>query len=296
MGTHVSKVKSVNMDAWAESTMLVAESIGNARGRLLYEYNMPPSARVTNTTETAVAERVIRSKYERKLYYHPCFAQLVAQFMETPLEGVSSSGTTTLASSPGSNAPLCLGGEPGHTQPQDAVLEELWGAPVSSLNSNQPSQEATQGTTGARTNVAELFSAYPTHSAGMDYAAAGGGALSPPTAWGQTAGSLSSVPPVSANADSGWFESQFGGAASSVLGPTSGGAHSGAPLPNTLQSAPSPPTAHDNTDDLFTGGSASVGCSKDEILSLFRTAPVAGAYGETSSVSTANTGGHPMAW
>ncbi|TPP54320.1 putative GTPase activating protein for Arf family protein [Leishmania donovani] len=296
MGTHVSKVKSVNMDAWVESMMLVVEHIGNARGRLLYEYNMPPSARVTNTTETAVVERVIRSKYERKLYYHPRFAELVAQFMETPMEAASSSGTTTLASSPGSNAPPCQGGEPGQTQPQGAVLEELWGAPVSSPNTNQPSQEATQGATGARTNVAELFSAYPTHGAGMGYAAAGGGAHSPPTAWGETAGPLSSVPPVSVNNDSGWFESQFGGAASIVLGPASGGAHSGAPLPNTLQSASSPQTAHDNTGDLFTGGNESAGCSKDEILSLFRTAPVAGAYGQTSSGSTANTSGHPLAW
>lgn len=296
MGTHVSKVKSVNMDAWTESMMHVVEHIGNVRGRLLYEHNMPQSEHVTSTTETAVIERVIRSKYERKLYYNPRFAELVAQFMETPMDGVSSSGTTTLASSPGSNAPPRQAGGAGQAGQQSAVLEELWGAPVSSFNTNQPSQKAMQGTTGARTNVAELFSTYPTHGAGVGYAAAGGGAHSLSTAWGQTVGPLPSVPPVSANNASGWFESQFGLTTSSVLCPTGGGANSGVPLPNTLQSVSNPPTARDNRDDLFTGGNASAGCSKDEILSLFRTAPIAGAYGQTGSDSTANTGGYPMAW
>ncbi|GET90100.1 hypothetical protein, conserved [Leishmania tarentolae] len=299
MGTHISKVKSVNMDTWAESMMLVVEHIGNARGRLLYEYNMPPSEHVTSTTETTVVERAIRSKYERKLYYHPRYAELVAQFMKTPMEGLCGGGSTALTS-PKSNALPRKADEPGKAQQQQqqqqpAVLEELWGAPVSSPNTDQHGQPVTQATTVARTNVAELFSAYPTHGTGISYAVAGDGSRPSPTVWGKTAESLSSAPLVGANNDSAWFESQPR-TVSSVVSPTNGVAHSRTQLPNTLKSATDLPTGHDNTVDLFTGGNASTGCSKDEILSLFRTAPVAGAYGNVSSGDSANTGRHPLAW
>ncbi|KAG5474755.1 hypothetical protein LSCM4_03931 [Leishmania orientalis] len=302
MGTHVSKVKSTNMDSWVEPFMCVMEHIGNARGRLLYEYNMPPSARVTGMTDTAVLERTIRSKYERKLYYNPRFTELFAQFMETPIEGVSGGNAAAVAPPPEADAPSPKTDTPGEVQQQRAVLEELWGAPVSSPNTAPPFQEAVQGPTVSHTNVAELFSgAYPTPGANGNASAVGDGLGPPPAAQWNTVASLASVSPVSANNDLDWFAMQFGGPTSSLVDPARGGGHSGAPLENTLHPRSTSPTARSNTEDLFTGTNTSVSDrsksgTKDEILSLFDSAPLAGAGGLTSSGARANTGRYPLAW
>ncbi|KAG5474422.1 hypothetical protein LSCM1_03204 [Leishmania martiniquensis] len=303
MGTHVSKVKSTNMDAWMESLMCVMEHIGNARGRLLYEYNMPASARVTGTTDTCVLERAIRSKYERKLYYNPRFTELFAQFMETPIEEVGSGGAVHSAPPPKAHTPPPVADAPGQVQQQQhAMLEELWGAPVSSPSTSEPSQQVAQSSPAPHTNVAELFSGtYPTHGASGKPSAGGGRTTLPPPAQGNTAASLSSASPVSAGNDSDWFAAQFGGTTSSLVGSASSGGHSGMPLPNTLHSQSSPPMARDDTEDLFIGTNASVSGSsrsgtKNEILSLFDSAPLAGAGGLTSSDARANAGRYPMAW
>nr|CAJ2476395.1 unnamed protein product [Leishmania braziliensis] len=294
MGTHISKVKSTNMDAWADSMMFLMEHVGNARGRLLYEYEMPPLARVTGTTDGTVVEKVIRSKYERKLYYHPSFTELFAQFMETPIEEVNGDGTGTLPP-PGGNSPPPQLDTRGQAQQQHVVLEELWGAPVSSPSTNQPCQKVTQGVMGAQTSITELFShAYPTHPTCVSSVMVNGGTNPRPTAWGNMGAPLSSVPPMSANSDLGWFDAQFGGAGSSLLGPTSGGVQGEAPLAKKPDSPSNVSTACGNVEDLFTGSCSSH--TKNEILSLFDSAPVTGAYEQTSSSMKAHTGRYPMAW
>ncbi|KAK7194772.1 putative GTPase activating protein for Arf [Novymonas esmeraldas] len=279
MGTHISKVKSTNMDAWEESMMVVMEHIGNTRGRLLYEYNMPDSARVTSATDTAVVERAIRAKYERKTYQHPRFAQMYAQFMETAIEGSSGNDAApqaavatggALAAPPGLSAPPRRAAAPGQTPArQSEELEALWGAPVVSSPNTAPS--ATQSAGGTYTNVAELFSsAYG------------------PSAWGSTVATPSSASPVSAHRhnssasnNSDWFGAQFGVA--DPLGGRGGG-HSGAPSPAT-------PVSRANTDDLFTTTTTTTttagGGATQEILSLFGTAPVAGAGGQPAMCPTA---------
>nr|CCC95489.1 unnamed protein product [Trypanosoma congolense IL3000] len=80
-GTHVSKVRSATMDTWEEDMIRRCERIGNARGRLLYEYNMPDSARPNASTNGAVAERLIREKYEHKRYFNVQYEALLRSFM-----------------------------------------------------------------------------------------------------------------------------------------------------------------------------------------------------------------------
>lgn len=48
----MSKVKSTTMDAWDESMMTLIEHIGNARGRVLYEYHMPATMKLNDETAT----------------------------------------------------------------------------------------------------------------------------------------------------------------------------------------------------------------------------------------------------
>lgn len=90
LGVHVSKVRSVNMDAWDDETVTFVERVGNARARFLYEYNMPSTFKLATTSDTAFVERVLRAKYERKSFYHPHFARLMTCIQNTPLhENVS---------------------------------------------------------------------------------------------------------------------------------------------------------------------------------------------------------------
>ncbi|KAG5500506.1 hypothetical protein JKF63_03600 [Porcisia hertigi] len=312
MGTHISKVKSVNMDVWSEPILLVMEHIGNTRGRLLYEYNMPPSARVTTTTDTAVLERAIRSKYERRLYFHPRFTELFEEFMETPSEEVGGHVVKSSAPSPGLNASLrqidVLEQPPQQQQQQPqppqqhTVLEELWCAPVSSGNTNSSSQQVSQGKTGSYTNVAELFSgAHRSRDTGVSSAAIGYTASPQPVAWGSVVVPPSSVPPASSTETLGWLGGQFSGTASNAHSSVSSGVYAGAPLPNESHSLSSPLTVRSTVDHLFTDGNASAkagssGSAKEEILSLFGSAPVAGAGGQSKNGSKANTAGHPAAW
>ncbi|KPA85282.1 hypothetical protein ABB37_01624 [Leptomonas pyrrhocoris] len=313
MGTHISKVKSTNMDAWGESMIQVMEHIGNSRARLLYEYNMPANARVTSSTEVSVLERALRSKYDKKIYYHPRFEELYAQFMATPIEGVGSSAAG--AQPPNSNSSGTspslpqTSGPPRratHTQPAaKPPLDELWGAPVSSPTAEKESSANAAGSANnTNITVAELFS-------GSCPAGVGVGPRSN-SAWGTSpnphhhnhnrnnssgrAGNdaVSPHPSPSSATNSDWFDSNFGG--------SNGNPHaSGAPSPATPQSPLNVVASRNNTDDLFQGSgdtplSGRNAGSKEEILSLFASAPVAGAGGQSGSSNGSPNGGHPMAW
>lgn len=306
MGTHISKVKSTNMDAWEEPMIRVMEHIGNARGRTLYEFNMPQHARVTSSTDTAVVERAIRGKYEKKTYYNPRFEQLYAEYMATPLDGQVEAEATAqpdaaravnLAVPPPRRAPASQASQP---QPQQPPLEELWGAPVSSPNADHAGGGGGNNATNNRhnvTSVAELFSG--SHPAGS-----GGGPLQAAGAWGSTnnlstraTGSASPYASPSSATNSDWFDSNFGG---STGNPRGSGAPSPA-TPDTPHNNKTAPTSRSNTDDLFqgSGGTPSSGRNdvpKNEILSLFASAPVAGADGQSSWGHSSPSGGHAMAW
>lgn len=317
MGTHISKVKSTNMDAWEESMIQVMEHIGNTRGRVLYEYNMPQSARVTSSTDTLVVERALRAKYEKKTYYNPRFAELYAEFMATPLESVISprnddqqvsskeGGAAQEANTPPRRAP-----QRSDTSPQPP-LHELWAAPVSSPPAGPTggaSSEADNHRHHSFTSVAELFSdSCPAGVGARPHPSAAWGTFTPNcnnnnnananTGNGGPAGRNSASPNASPNsaANSDWFDSNFGG---SNGNPRASGVPSPA-TPCSQHNAAS--SSRNNTDDLFQGPgetprSGRNAGSKDEILYLFASAPVAGAGGQPTGVHGMPNSAHPMAW
>ncbi|KAH9600423.1 Arf GTPase activating protein [Trypanosoma melophagium] len=120
MGTHVSKVKSTTMDTWEEEMIHRCEAIGNARGRLLYEQNLPAHLRPTPSSQNTVVERFIRDKYERKLYYNADYEELLKKFMSDSASGAKSNSTTPTAtraetptsaiSTAGTSVPMLWGG------------------------------------------------------------------------------------------------------------------------------------------------------------------------------------------
>jgi len=67
LGVHISKVKSVTLDAWTDEQITSISNIGNEKAKELYEYNVPKSyRRPDETSDNYSVEQWIRSKYERK--------------------------------------------------------------------------------------------------------------------------------------------------------------------------------------------------------------------------------------
>ena len=66
LGVHISRVKSVNLDAWTPEHVAYVQRMGNSRARAVYEANLPDDFRRPQT-DTAL-ESFIRAKYEHKRY------------------------------------------------------------------------------------------------------------------------------------------------------------------------------------------------------------------------------------
>lgn len=66
LGVHISKVKSVNLDAWTPEQVAYVQRMGNSRARALYEANLPDDFKRPQTD--AALESFIRAKYELKKY------------------------------------------------------------------------------------------------------------------------------------------------------------------------------------------------------------------------------------
>ncbi|XP_014674573.1 PREDICTED: stromal membrane-associated protein 1-like isoform X2 [Priapulus caudatus] len=67
LGTHISKVKSVNLDTWSPDQVESMTEMGNSRARAVYEANLPDGFRRPQTDSSSL-EAFIRQKYEQKRY------------------------------------------------------------------------------------------------------------------------------------------------------------------------------------------------------------------------------------
>jgi len=68
MGTHISKVKSVNLDKWTQEQIEHFSKIGNSNAREFYEANVSPNYRRPNENDNYGVEQWIRNKYERRSF------------------------------------------------------------------------------------------------------------------------------------------------------------------------------------------------------------------------------------
>lgn len=66
LGVHISKVKSVNLDAWTPEQVVSLQQMGNSRARAVYEANLPDNFRRPQNDSSL--ESFIRAKYEHKKY------------------------------------------------------------------------------------------------------------------------------------------------------------------------------------------------------------------------------------
>lgn len=110
LGVHISKVKSVNLDAWTPEHVAYVQRMGNSRARGIYEANLPDDFRRPQT-DTAL-ESFIRAKYEHKKYIAqdyvdpgpplPAFDidDELKKIKEQKRSKLTSSGTTRMVSVP----------------------------------------------------------------------------------------------------------------------------------------------------------------------------------------------------
>ncbi|XP_055693030.1 stromal membrane-associated protein 1-like [Lutzomyia longipalpis] len=66
LGVHISRVKSVNLDAWTPEQVVSLQQMGNSRARAVYEAQLPDGFRRPQTD--SALETFIRAKYEHKKY------------------------------------------------------------------------------------------------------------------------------------------------------------------------------------------------------------------------------------
>lgn len=82
LGTHISKVKSVNLDEWKTEFVDVMKAIGNNRSNAYYEKNVPEGVKYIGGSHSAGGDKIdekeakklkvwIRAKYEEKKYAPP---------------------------------------------------------------------------------------------------------------------------------------------------------------------------------------------------------------------------------
>ncbi|KAL7695311.1 putative GTPase activating protein for Arf [Lotmaria passim] len=109
LGTHVSKVKSTNMDRWSLAEVRLMEAIGNTKGKTLYEARLPagtrppPSFNNSGVADDALKSFIRRKYVEREFAMHNLKDVLGRLYKETgygrPPKKPSKSGDAAASSS-----------------------------------------------------------------------------------------------------------------------------------------------------------------------------------------------------
>jgi len=71
LGTHLSRVRSLELDEWSSELVQVMRSIGNKLANSIWEANLKNRVKPQSNCSSSERERWIREKYEQKLYLPP---------------------------------------------------------------------------------------------------------------------------------------------------------------------------------------------------------------------------------
>lgn len=69
LGTHITFVRSVNLDSWKEAEVLAMENGGNKKVNAIFEANAQHAVKLTTLADGRTRERYIRDKYERRNFF-----------------------------------------------------------------------------------------------------------------------------------------------------------------------------------------------------------------------------------
>ncbi|KAH0795130.1 ARF GAP-like zinc finger-containing protein [Histomonas meleagridis] len=71
LGTHISFVRSCNLDSWEPEQEMRMKYIGNQKANDYWEYNLPPDFQRPDPNDRSSMERFIRDKYVNKKWINP---------------------------------------------------------------------------------------------------------------------------------------------------------------------------------------------------------------------------------
>ncbi|CUF61933.1 Hypothetical protein, putative [Bodo saltans] len=101
VGVHITQVRSCTMDLWEPSQIAFMESMGNAKGRAIFEALLPPDyGKPSESEDSQMVLQWIRTKYEKKRYYNASGA-VASTATKTP---ITTTTTATLPSAATSHA------------------------------------------------------------------------------------------------------------------------------------------------------------------------------------------------
>lgn len=88
MGSHISKVRSLQLDSWPVEYVAVLRAIGNELANKIWEHNAPRERKPQPNSERDIKENWIRLKYEQKRFLPPVPVNktLSAQLLEAVME------------------------------------------------------------------------------------------------------------------------------------------------------------------------------------------------------------------
>lgn len=88
LGTHISKVKSTNLDKWTKVEIEMMRAIGNQRGKEIFEKNVPRGGKPGPDADDNTIRSYIEKKYVEKAYAVEGFTELMKKLQkETGYKG-----------------------------------------------------------------------------------------------------------------------------------------------------------------------------------------------------------------
>eukprot|EP00211_Chloroparvula_japonica_P007724 CAMPEP_0119120688 /NCGR_PEP_ID=MMETSP1310-20130426/1625_1 /TAXON_ID=464262 /ORGANISM="Genus nov. species nov., Strain RCC2339" /LENGTH=334 /DNA_ID=CAMNT_0007110183 /DNA_START=251 /DNA_END=1251 /DNA_ORIENTATION=+ len=89
LGTHITKVKSVNLDKWTVDQLRFIGTMGNARAAQIWEAKLPESYPRPSSTDKYAVANFIRAKYQDKRWFNPPAAQTAPRDAVAPQQARS---------------------------------------------------------------------------------------------------------------------------------------------------------------------------------------------------------------
>ncbi|TPX70348.1 hypothetical protein SpCBS45565_g01750 [Spizellomyces sp. 'palustris'] len=150
LGTHISKVKSADLDSWTEEQVLNMAKWGNARANQYWEHDLPSNF----TPPDSNIDHFIRSKYERKQYAmkgpvpDPETLKLPDGVATTPASAATQPKPIAVSAAPAAQAQFAnFAAAPAASTPAPSAAQQLFDAFQSppSQQQQQAQQQPSQG-------------------------------------------------------------------------------------------------------------------------------------------------------
>lgn len=129
VGVHITQVRSCTMDLWEPNQIAFMQTMGNAKGKAIFEALLPADyGKPLESEDSQLVLQWIRTKYEKKRYYNPAGA---ASMPSTSAKSTTAP-TTNATNAPSDGSDILAMAKARPRKPKTAkALEENAGGPAS---------------------------------------------------------------------------------------------------------------------------------------------------------------------